>query len=329
MRATIEQQKERELSKLRKFIRLQGKAISTERQYCGYVARFIDFLMSDECPKSSVSEKKLEAFLTLMAEDDCAESTQNTAFHAVCYYYRHVREVPLVGVDAMRSKTGQRVRQAPGREDTRKVLMAVKDSGGYPTRLLAHLCYACGLRIGEATAIRIKDMDLESCKLTIVGGKGKKDRFINLPPSLVPRLKLQLAAAEAAHKKARAMGVPAKLPHKLSGKYPAAPFQRRWFWLFPMHEPCDDPRGGGRVWWHCLSGPVQSAMRAACRATGVEGLTPHHLRHRWAVDAREMGSRVEDIQEVMGHKDIRTTLRYIHPEPERVPSPFDNLGIAV
>lgn len=323
-------QMEREAAKLGAFLRMQGKALATERQYAGYLRRFIRFVCGRDWAADTASERKLEAFLTWLAtERDVAASTQNAAFHAICYYYRHIRREPLEGVDALRAKVGETVRHAPSVADTRLVLMAVQDSGGYPTRLICHLCYACGLRIGEATAIRLKDLDLDAGQLTIRSGKGKKDRFINLPPSIIPRLRLQVAAAEAVHQRAKAMGVPAKLPHRLADKYARAPFQRGWFWLFPMHQPCRDPRGEGRVWWHCLQGPPQSAMRSACRRSGVEGITPHHLRHAWATHARESGARVEDIQVVLGHRDIATTLRYTHPDPERVPSPFEALDIAV
>lgn len=327
MKEEQQRQMEQEVSKLRDFIRMQGKAISTEDQYSGYLRRFIAFVCDRRWPPGATSERKLEAFLTAMANDGCAASTHNCAFNAVLYYYRHVRKAPLQNVDALRSKVGETVRHAPSVDETRKVLMAVGDSGGYPTRLICHLCYACGLRIGEATAIRLKDLDLDQARLTIRGAKGKKDRFINLAPSLVPRLRLQVAAAEAVHQRAKAAGVPVKLPTKMDRKTPAAKFQRRWFWLFPMHDSCRDPRGGGLVWWHCLDGPAQSAMRSACRRAGVEGITPHHLRHAWATHARNNGARVEDIQVILGHKDIRTTLRYTHPDPERVPSPIESLGL--
>jgi integrase len=248
---------------------------------------------------------------------------------AVLYYYEHVRKSKLEGVDALRAKVGERVRQAPSRDDLRKVLMAVRDSGGYPTRLICHLMYGCGLRIGETLAIRLKDINLDESSLTIIEGKGKKDRFINIPPILVPHLRLQVGVAETYAAKFRAQGIPIKLPSLLAKKSPKAAFQRRWAWLFPLDHACMDPRGAGRVTWHCLPGPVRSALSRACDAAGVEGITPHHLRHAWATHSAAAGACVRDIQEVLGHKDINTTMRYIRPDPERVPSPLDHLGIAV
>jgi site-specific recombinase XerD len=308
---------------------MQGNSVDTEDAYCRQVRRYLTFLCGREWKPDATPESKAEAFLTAEADRDVAASTQNGAFHAICYYYRHIRKVPLVGVDALRAKVGEKVRHAPSKEDTRKILMAVADSSGYPTRLICLLLYGCGLRVTEGVSIRLKDIDLDKARLTMIEGKGKKDRFINIPPSLIPMLRLQVQAAEAAHAKAKEMGVPVKLPHRYAEKNPAAKFQKRWAWLFPMHAPCDDPRGAGRVWWHCLAGVVQSAMRSTNKRAGTEGITPHHLRHAWATHARDLGARVEDIQEALGHKDIKTTLRYIHPDAERVPSPIETLNIAI
>jgi site-specific recombinase XerD len=325
MTAKQKQRKDKELSRLREFMQIQGKAISTERSYIASVAKFLDFICSRKWPKGSTSEAKLEAFLSRRNLGDVSSSTQNGRFHAVCYYYKHIRKAPLENVDALRSYRGEQIRQAPEKEDVRKVLMAVQDTGAYPTRLICWMLYACGLRVGETCAIRLKDAQLDAGKLLIIGGKGKKDRFINVPDMLIPQLRRQVESAEVVRKQALAMGVPTKLPHKLAVKYPKAPMQRRWFWLFPQAQPCNDPRGGGRVWWHCLEDTVQRAMRTANKRAGTEGITPHHLRHAWATHASDNGAHLRDIQEILGHKDIKTTMRYVRPNPERVPSPIASI----
>lgn len=323
-------QKEAELAKLTDKIRAKGYSLETERSYRGSVGKFITFLCDRRWKDGTTAEEKVEAFLTAQArhDRDVAASTQNAMFHAICFYYREVRKAPLAGVDALRSKVGERVRQAPSREETRKILTAVADSGPYPTRLICHLIYACGLRLGETLAIRLKDLDLDAARLTIVGGKGKKDRFINLPPSIIPRLRAQVAAAEARHQQAVLEGVPVKLPHRYGVKHHAAAFQRRWFWLFPMNRPCFDPRGAGRVWWRCLPKTVQAAMRSANRRAGTEGITPHSLRHAWASHAAEDGAQLQDLRVILGHKSIETTARYVRPNPERVPSPIEKMDFA-
>jgi site-specific recombinase XerD len=329
MKTTLVQKKALELQRLRDSIRAKGYSDSTNESYCRYVGKFIDFLCSRAWPAEMPSKEKVESFLTAEARRKVSASTQNAAMAAVIFYYENVRKEKIEGVDSLRAKTGERMRQAPTREDTRKVLIAVKDSSGYPTRLICHLMYACGLRIGETLKIRLKDIDVAAAKLTIVAGKGNKDRYINLPAIVIPALVLQMQAAEAFAAKLRAQGIPWKLPHKLAKKYPAAPFQRRWAFLFPLDHACADPDGGGRVGWHCQDGPVQNAMRDACKRAGVEGMTPHHLRHAWATHAADAGACIRDLQEVLGHRDIKTTMRYIRPQPEKIVSPLETLGVAV
>ena len=319
--------KEQELTRLSDKIRAKGYSLETERSYCGSLGKFIDFICARSWSESATAEDKVEQFLTAQGRRDIAAATQNAMFHAICFYYREVRKVPLQNVDALRAKRGEQVRQAPSREDTRKLLMAVADSGPYPTRLICHLIYGCGLRLTETLSIRLKDLDLDAGRLTIVAGKGKVDRFITLPPSLIDRLRLQVRAAEAVQKRAVAEGVPVKLPHRYGEKNPQSAFQRRWFWLFPQNQACVDPRGAGRVWWHCLDVTVQRAMRTGNRRAGTEGITPHCLRHAWATHASDDGAQLRDLQVVLGHKDIETTARYVRPNPERVPSPLESMGM--
>jgi len=316
-----------EIEKLRDHLRMQGKTLTTERSYIASVRKYLCFICERSWPPDSSSESKAEAFLTSEAKRGIASSTQNAFFHAICYYYKHIRKAPLVNVDALRSHVGEKVRQAPSRDEVRRLLMAVQDNGPYPTRLITHLIYGCGLRVTETLSIRIKDIDLDSARLTIVQGKGKKDRILNLPPSLIPHLRLQLLASEALWKKSVAMGVPVKLPHLYHLKNPSARFQRRWFFLFPMAQPCTDPRGTGRVWWRILDDNVQRALRSANRRAGTEGITPHHLRHAWATHAHQDGACLRDLQEILGHNDPKTTARYLRPDPERVPSPLESLHL--
>lgn len=327
MNAKQLQQKERELEKLRDRIRAKGYSLETERSYVPAVAKFIDFLCARSWPSGIPTERKVEAFLTAEAKRGVAASTQNAKFQAILFYYVHVRGERLENIDALRAKTGDQKRQAPPRIETEKLIMAVADSGAYPTRLICHLIYACGLRVTETLSIRLKDIDLAAGRLIIVGGKGKKDRFINLTPSLIPRLAQQVRAAEVIHARASIEGVPVKLPHLYGKKNPAAAHHRRWFWLFPQIQPCDDPRGHGRVWWHCHAKTVQRAMRVANRRAGTEGITPHHLRHAWTTYAHANGAHLRDLMEILGHKNIETTASYVRPDPERVPSPFESLHL--
>jgi len=320
-------QKERALTELRDRIRAKHLSLDTERSYVPSVGKYIDFICSRKWPDGLPAERKIEAFLTSVAKSGAAASTQDAKLHAILFYYQQVRREELVNIDALRAKKGDRKRQAPPFRETEKVLLAVADCGAYPTRLICHLIAHCGLRLKETLSIRLKDLDPDRGKLTIIEGKGKKDRFINIPYSLLPRLAQQVKVSEAVHERAKIQGVPVKLPGLYAKKNPAASFHRRWFWLFPQINPCTDPRTEKLVWWHCHPKTVQRAMRIANDRAGTEGITPHMLRHAWATEAHADGAHVRDIQEIMGHKSIETTMRYLRPDPERVPSPFEKLRL--
>jgi site-specific recombinase XerD len=332
MTAKQKRQQHQALASLGDTIRVQGKARTTEKAYCRELSRYIEFLCSPKCPDGT-PEEKLEHYLTAEANRGVSASTQNSTFAAITFYYRYVLKKPLEGVDALRAKPGKHVRQAPSVEDVRRFLMTIEDTGQYPTRLLAYLLYGCGTRLGETLAIRRKDMDIKARKLTIIAGKNKKDRIVNIPPSLVPQLKNQLDLSKVLHAKATMMGVPTKLPNLLRKKYPRYEFSPGWFWLFPMSKPCrdieEDENGvRRRVWWHCLDGVVQEAFRTASdRAELENNITPHRLRHAWATHAYDEGACARDLQEVLGHADIRTTMGYIRPDPDRVVSPLESLNL--
>ena len=129
------------------------------------------------------------------------------------------------------------------------------------------------------------------------------------------------------HREIAASGIPLQLPNRLAVKYPKCRFSWKWMWLFPMADACADPFTGERVWWHCLDTTIQRAMADACGRMNMPGaITPHHLRHAWATHAHRAGATIRDLAEVLGHADIRTTMRYVTPDPESVPSPFEKVA---
>lgn len=313
----------------RDVIRRKGLAYATESVYCHWVGRFGSWLRSQpSLPESP--EKRLEGFLTSLARSGVAASTQNQAFNACLFFYRHVLGVNLGNVDALRAKQPSFVRHAPPVEDVASLLAAVEDSPVYPFRLLVGLLYGCGLRVTEPLNLRIRDLDLASGTLVLRGAKGGKDRVVKLPDCLRPAINRQIAAARVVFERAVSAGIPVKLPNQLGKKYPAAASSFPWFWLFPAPKACVDPRGGALVWWRCHEAAVQNAVRKAAKAVGLTAsISPHHLRHAWATHAHAAGASVRDLQVCLGHKSLETTMVYLHPEPERVTSPLDALRFAV
>jgi len=305
------------IDRLRKVIRLRHLSISTEQSYAGWVARFGAWLIKSKF--AGTPEQKMEAFLTDLARQDVAASTQNQAFNALLFFYRETLGFELGKVNSLRAKRPAFVRVAPSVDDVAALLRDVQDVAGYPTRLIVRMLYGCGLRVSEPLELRIKDVDLRESRLIIRQAKGAKDRIVGLPCSLVPAIKGQIEAARVVWKRDVANRLPIKLPGRLAGKYPQSQFAWQWAWLFPLHTPSPDPRSGALVRWHCLDAAVQRAVRESARRLGIM-ITPHHLRHAYATHALRQGANIRDLQDSMGHASLETTMGYVTPSGERLPN---------
>lgn len=309
-------------AKLRDYMRLRHLALSTEQSYLAWLARFMRFLAANPMPDTA-SEAKVEAFLSGLARQGVSASTQNQAFNALVMFYREVVRQPLARVDALRANKPVRLREAPSVEETRALLAAVKDVHGYPTRLLTHLIYGCGLRVTEPCNLRVKDVDLRGQRLLVRAAKGDKDRVVSLPCSLYAGLRDQLEVARVTWKRDVAAGVPLQLPGLLAKKYPQSRFAWKWAWVFPQHTPCKHPRTGATVRYRLHEANVQLAIRAA---TGGD-IKPHELRHAYATHSLNRGINPRAIQQAMGHVSLETTMGYLHAEALSVPSPLETLTL--
>lgn len=308
---------------VREVCTLRHLAWKTEQTYVGWVRRYCAFLAADG-DLYPTSEKRLEAFLSGLAHADVSASTQNQAFNAVLFLYRECLKQPLAGVDALRARRPSFVRHAPSVADVAALLREVQDCNGYPTRLLVRLIYGGGLRVSEPVALRVRDLDLSNSRMTIRQAKGGKDRVVSVPCSLADDLARQVEAARLVWQADVRNGVPVKLPHQLARKYPRAAFAWGWAWVFPLRTVSRYPRSGEIVRWHCLDQSVQRAVRAAADRCGLAGtISPHHLRHAYATHAMRGGANVRDVQQVMGHSSLETTMGYLHAEAGRVQSPID------
>jgi integron integrase len=310
---------EKAVEVLRNAIRVRHLSWKTEQCYRGWLLRYCAHLKKarDIC----TSEKNVESFLSKLARDGVAATTQNQAFNAICFFYKHGLRRPLDGVDAMRAKTGQRVRVAPSIDEMRRLLPAIKNRHGYPTNLICRLLYGCGLRVSEGASLRIRDLRFSESQLIVRGAKGNKDRVINLPCELMTEIGNQVEASRAMWKQDAAQGLPVTLPGRLDKKYPNSRFAWNWFWLFPAHRPCDHPRSGERVRYHLHAANIQRAVKAASGPLGMD-VTPHYFRHAYASHSVNAGVSVRDVQNAMGHANLNTTMVYLTPDAMRVPSPL-------
>jgi integron integrase len=308
--------------KLREVIRLKHFSLSTEQTYAAWLLRFMRYVA--KLPVGLTSELKIEKFLTTLAHDEVAASTQNQAFNALVFFYQECLGKKLEGINALRAKRGTVVRRAPDQAEVAALLGEVRDEGNYPVRLVVHLLYGCGLRVTEPLGLRIRDVNLAESKFIIRQAKGGKDRVVAIPCSLTRQITAQIETARLTWQRDVAAQVPIKLPSRMDRKYPYAKTSWQWAWLFPQNAPCADPRSGETVRWHMLESCVQRAVRSASRRLGIQVL-PHELRHAYATHCLNDRQNPRAIQQAMGHKSLETTMGYLHAEALSVRSPLESI----
>jgi site-specific recombinase XerD len=301
-------------------------ALTTERSYRSWIVKYIDYLATKKLPPGTTSEEKMESFLSRMAHDDYSAVSQNQAFNAILFFYRHVIRQEIGDVSALRCRRSARERYVPTREEISALFAHLKNTPTYNVRLLVALLYGCGLRVNSACELRIKDFDLERMVLTIHEDKGDKDRQVTIPAILLPALRRQIARATALAEMDIAALQPVQLPGRLDVKYPRHQFLVAWHFLFSSPAPCPHPRTGKLVRWRIGEDVVQRAVKRAAVAAGIPGkVTPHCLRHSFCSDLLDAGHNPRRVQEAMGHTDIRTTMLYARKECLSLPSPLESM----
>jgi integron integrase len=315
------------LTQVRERIRRLNYSYRTEQAYTYWVRYFI--LFSGKRHPRELGKAAIERFLTHLAvECNVAASTQNQALSALLFLYRHVLEIELDWLDGVvRAKRPVRVPVVLTREEVAAVLTRM----GGRCWLMAGLMYGAGLRVSECLRLRIQDVDFGYRQLVVRNGKGRKDRFVPLPDSLTDALRQQVAEARRVRDADLRDGFgEVSLPRALDRKYPNAPFETGWWYLFPSVCRSTDPLSGREKRHHMDPSPVQKAFRQAVRAAGVrKHATPHTLRHCFATHLLEVGYDIRTVQELMGHRDVKTTQIYTHVLQRgggAVRSPVDTLG---
>lgn len=317
-------QRDTEIEKLKSVIRRKHYSYATEDSYCYWLRHYIGFIIR-WTDRDLPSTKKFEEFLSYLARMKYAASSQNQAFNAIRFYYEQVRDERLGNVKALRAKESKFIRQAPTRRQVRLLLPQVPDAHGYPTKLVATLLYACGLRVSEPLNLRIKDVDLENGRLVIRQAKGRKDRIVRLPKALVAPLAEQINVARALWEYDRVTKVPVAMPGRMGTRGNSGPATYwQWFWVFPAQKPHQCRRTGNIIRWRMHECNVQKAVRYAAKKIGLEGsISPHCLRHSYVTHLLESGQSLNKVSRALGHESIETTALYDHAEPLSLPSPLE------
>lgn len=298
------------LDRIRDKIRLKHYSIRTETAYVDWVRRFVNF--HHRRHPRELGPEHVEAFLSYLAvQRNVAASTQNQAKSALLFLYKEVLGSELPWLENVENaKRPQRLPVVLSRTEVDAVLSRTHGTNG----LIARLLYGSGLRLLEAVRLRVKDLDLERCEILVRDGKGAKDRVTMLSSGLVEPLRAHLVLVRELHAQDLAAGLPGVyLPYALDRKYPNAPREWAWQYVFPSDRLSTDPRSGLRRRHHVDEQNVQRAMRQALRDAGVaKPATPHTLRHSFATHLLQSGYDIRTVQELLGHSDVSTTMIYTH-----------------
>ena len=314
------------LDQMRRACRSRHLSLRTEKAYVRWVQRYVHY-HGLRHPRD-LAEANVRAFLEHLAVDrQVAASTQNQALSALLFLYANVLGQPLGDLGAVvRANRPKRLPVVLSRAEVEAVFVHLE---GVP-RLVASLLYGSGLRLMEALRLRVKDLDFDYCQLTVRQGKGDKDRPTLLPEILHEALQRQLRKAKALHEEDLEAGYgEVALPYALARKYRHAGYEWGWQYVLPSTKRSIDPRSGVERRHHLSPSMVQKAFKRAVRKAGItKPASPHTLRHSFATHLLERGYDIRTVQELLGHKDVRTTMVYTHVlnRGMSVRSPLEELG---
>jgi integron integrase len=298
------------LDRVRWHLRIKRYSIRTEQAYLEWIRRFI--LFHEKRHPGEMGEEEIAAFLSHLAIDKhVAASTQNQAFSALLFLYQQVLEKKLDFVAGV-----ERVRRPPKlpvvftRAEARAVIAQLE--GDY--RVMAELLYGAGLRLMELLRLRVKDIDFGYNQIIVRESKGMHERRTVLPARLKRPLQLHLELVRQRHRQDLARGGGAVyLPFAIARKYGNASRDWRWQYVFPAAKLSADPRGAGMRRHHVGEKNLQNAVKTAIHRAGLsKAASCHTFRHSFATHLLERGTDIRAVQELLGHKDISTTMVYTH-----------------
>lgn len=298
------------LDEVREKARLLHLSYRTEETYVSAIRRFI--LFHGRRHPRDMGVEEIRAYLAYLAlEERVAASTQNVALHALLFLYREVLGVELPDVGELeRARGPKKVPVVFTREEAQRVLAGLRGHHW----LMASLLYGSGLRLMECMRLRVKDLDFSYKELTVVDGKGAKDRRTVLSGSLIRPLREHLETVRELHRTDLADGLGAVyLPYALAKKYPAAAREWGWQYVFPAARRAVDPRDGVERRHHADESGLQRAVKTAILGAGItKRASCHTFRHSFATHLLEDGYDIRTVQELLGHSDVKTTMIYTH-----------------
>lgn len=291
-------------------IRVRQYSIRTEQAYVSWLARYVAF--NDYCHPDDLPLDFIARYLEHLAVNrNVSPSTQNQALNALIFYYKRILNKEMERLEFARAKKPKRLPVVLTESEVSQLLNAM-DSNLY--RVMASLLYGCGLRLIECIRLRVFDVDFGYQQIIIRDAKGKKDRVVPLPATLSGRLSEQIEAVSVLHQEDIEAGFgDVYLPYALERKYPTAPKEPGWQYLFPSSRLSVDPRTKKVRRHHVHESNLQKQIKKAANAVGlVKKVNCHCLRHSFATHLLKSGHDIRTVQELLGHTDVSTTMIYTH-----------------
>ena len=315
------------LNRTRDFIRFKHYSIRTEQSYLQWIKRFI--LYHGKKHPDVMGAHEVEEFLSYLAlELNVAASTQNQALNALVFFYKQILERELENMENIaRAKRPQRLPTVFSKEEMMRILPYMKGVSALPNKLI----YGSGMRIMECLRLRVQDIDFNRKQIFVRHGKGGKDRVTVLPPSLIELLKAWLEAGYKLHQQDLANGHgEVYLPYALERKYRNAAREWGWQYVFYSRKTSKDPRSNKIRRHHLDDSTLNKGLKEAKTKAGIyKHASCHALRHSFATHLLEDGYDIRTVQDLLGHKDLRTTMVYTHVlqiGPSAVRSPLEQFG---
>jgi integron integrase len=298
------------LTQVREVLRMKHYSLRTEKAYVDWIRRYIFF--HNKRHPAEMSEPEIRAFISDLASNrQVSASTQTVALSALLFLYREVLKQDLPYIEGIeRAKRPERLPVVFTQTEVKAVLARLEGVN----HLVAALLYGSGLRLMDALRLRVKDIDFERNEIVIREGKGEKDRVTMLPAAIAQPLREHLSRVAIQHQDDLRNGYgEVYLPYALDKKYPNAATEWKWKYVFPAPSISQDPRSGKRRRHHLSDDAVQKAVKDAIKRSGItKHGSCHTFRHSFATHLLESGYDIRTVQELLGHKDVRTTMIYTH-----------------
>lgn len=316
------------LDRVREVIRTNQFSYSTEKTYVSWIYRYSAY--HNWRHPAEMGGKEVAEFLSYLAvQRKVSASTQNQALNALAFLYRKVFKISLDQFEFRPARTGKRLPVVLSREETQRVISNLQGE----FHLMASILYGGGLRLMECLNLRVKDIDFGLSEILVRGGKWDHDRRTILPSRIVPQLNRQIEKVRIRLEENMLLTGfwGASMPEALERKYPDAPKDVAWQYIFPSGKPAMDPRSGRLKQHHRHESYLQKAVKIAVRRSGLsKNASCHTFRHSFATHLLEDGYDIRTVQELLGHKDVRSTMIYTHVlnrNKFNVQSPLDSWSL--